>query len=275
VGPHRDEPTDERRHDREDGKMEDDFKIEGIDVNSLDDAGKKLYSQLEGQFKGAYTKKTQALSEEKKAWEAEQRKLSEEAQEYKRQLDGFNGWWASLTPQQQNYYATATPGEQEDILADRGLTHPDDAMADLQSVAQDLKGLRQWGEAKFSEYERKIGALESSMPLFMDLTDFRFKHPEADWKRVMERAKKDGIRNFDLAYQLEYGEELKEKEVEERVTRKMQEETSKKESEAKLPEFTPGTPIFSPEAKEKPADSWSGASARFRESAAALPGKPA
>ena len=255
--------------------MDDDFKIEGIDVNSLDDAGKKLYAQLEGQFKGAYTKKTQKLAEEKAKWETEQAKLSEEAQQYRGEVEQFKTWWGSLTPQQQNYYNTLTPGQQEDLLSERGLVNPEDSMADLQSVAQDLKGLRDWGTQKFAEYERKIGALESSMPLFMDLTDFRFKHPEADWKRVMERAKKDGIRNFDLAYQLEYGDELKEKEVEERVTRKMSEEASKKEAETKLPEFTPGTPIFSPEAKEKPADSWSGASARFKESAAALPGKPA
>lgn len=255
--------------------MEDDFKIEGIDVNSLDDAGKKLYAQLEGQFKGAYTKKTQALAKEKQEWEAEQKKLSEEAQQYKGEVEQFRTWWQSLTPQQQNYYNTLTPGQQEDILSERGLVNPEESMADLQSVAQEMKGLRQWGEQKFTEYERKISALENSMPLFMDLTDFRFKHPEADWKRVMARANKDGIRNFDLAYQLEYGDELKEKEVEERVSRKLEEENSKKEAETKLPEFTPGTSVFSPEEKTKPADSWSGASARFKEAASALPGKPA
>ena len=109
----------------------------------------------------------------------------------------------------------------------------------------------------------------------MDLTDFRFKHPEADWKRVMERAKKNGVRDFELAYQMEYGEELKEKEVNEKVERKLAEEKDKSSAETKLPEFTPGSPVFSPETKEKPADSWSGASARFREGASALPGKPA
>lgn len=254
--------------------MEDDFKIEGIDVNSLDEAGKKLYAQLEGQFKGAYTKKTQALAKEKEKWEAEQRKLSEEAQQYKTEVEQFKTWWGSLTPQQQNYYNTLTPGQQEDILAERGLVNPEESMADLNSVAKEIQGLRQWGENKFGEFERKIGALESSMPLFMDLTDFRFKHPDADWKRVMERAKKDGIRNFDLAYQLEYGEELKKKEVDSEVERRLQEETSKKEAETKLPEFTPGTPVFSPEEKSKPADSWSGASARFKEAAESLPGKP-
>jgi hypothetical protein len=255
--------------------MEDDFKIEGIDVNSLDEAGKKLYAQLEGQFKGAYTKKTQALAKDREKWESEQKKLTEEAQQYKGEVDQFKTWWGSLTPQQQNYYNTLTPGQQEDILSERGLVNPEESMADLQSVAKDLSGLRQWGEQKFGEYDRKINALESSMPLFMDLTDFRFKHPDADWKRVMERAKKDGIRNFDLAYQLEYGEELTNKKVEEEVSRRVQEETSKKEAETKLPEFTPGTSVFSPEEKIKPADSWSGASARFREGASTLPGKPA
>ena len=255
--------------------MEDDFKIEGIDVNSLDDAGKKLYSQLEGQFKGAYTKKTQALAKAKMEWEAEQKKLTEEAQQYKGEVDQFKTWWGSLTPQQQNYYNTLTPGQQEDILSERGLVNPEDSMADLQSVAKEIHGLKQWGENKFGEFDRKISALESSMPLFMDLTDFRFKHPDADWKRVMARSQKDGIRNFELAYQLEYGEELKKKEVDEEVSRRVSEETSKKEAETKLPEFTPGSPVFSPETKEKPAESWSGASARFKESAAALPGKPA
>lgn len=255
--------------------MEDDFKIEGIDVNSLDDAGKKLYAQLEGQFKGAYTKKTQALATAKKEWEAEQKKLTEEAQQYKGEVDQFKTWWGSLTPQQQSYYNTLTPGQQEDVLSERGLVNPEDSMADFQSVAKEIQGLKQWGENKFGEFERKISALEGSMPLFMDLTDFRFKHPDADWKRVMERAKKDGIRNFDLAYQLEYGEELKKKEVDSEVERRLSEETEKKSAETKLPEFTPGTSIFSPETKEKPADSWSGASARFKESAAALPNKPA
>ena len=253
----------------------DDFTVEGIDRNSLDEAGKKLYDQFNGQFKGAYTKKTQALAKEKAEWEAEQKKLTEEAQQYKGEVEQFKTWWGSLTPQQQSYYNTLTPGQQEDVLSERGLVNPEDSMADLQSVAKDIQGLRSWGEQKFSEYERKISALESSMPLFMDLTDFRFKHPDADWKRVMERSKKDGIRNFELAYQLEYGDELKKKEVEEEVSRRVSEESSKKEAETKLPEFTPGTPVFSPEEKTKPAESWSGASARFKESAAALPGKPA
>lgn len=254
--------------------MEDDFKIEGIDLNSLDDAGKKLYAQLEGQFKGAYTKKTQALSEEKKAWEAEQKKLTEEAQQYKTEVEQFKSWWNALTPQQQNYYHSLTPGQQQDVLDERGLVNPEESVQDFNAVLKEIQGLRDWGNNKFEAYDRKIGALESAMPLFIDLTDFRFKHPEADWKRVMERAKKDNVRNFELAYQLEYGDELKEKEVEERVTRKLEEEKNKVESEKKLPEFTPGQSIFSPEEKSKPAESWSGASTRFKEAAAALPGKP-
>ncbi len=252
----------------------DDFNID-FDVSKLDDAGKKLYAQLEGQFKGAYTKKTQALAKEKEAWETEKAQLAKEAEGYKTEVEQFKAWWGSLTPQQQNYYHSLSPGEQEDVLADRGLVRPEESIADLNSVAKEIKGLKEWGENKFGEFEKKLGALESSFPLFMDLTDFRFKHPEADWKRVMDRAKKDNLRNFELAYQLEYGEELKEKEVNEKVERKLAEEKEKATTESKLPEFTPGTSVFSPEEKSKPAESWSAASARFKEGAAALPGKPA
>ncbi len=248
--------------------MEDDFNIEGIDVTKLDEAGKKLYAQLEGQFKGAYTKKTQALSEKQKEWEAEKATLAQEAATYKAEIDGFNGWWNSMTPQQQAYYKTLSPGQQDDILEGQGLVRPEVSAKDYESVAKEMQGLREWGADQFGKYDKRVASLESSMPLFMDLVDFRFKHPDADWKRVMKRAQTDNLRNFDLAYQLEYGDELKEKQVNEEVTRRLSEETEKKSAEKNLPEFTPGKSIFSPETAAPAAKSWSDASARFTEAAA-------
>jgi hypothetical protein len=253
--------------------MEDDFSIEGIDVTKLDEAGKKLYAQLEGQFKGAYTKKTQALSEKQKEWEAEKATLSQEAATYKAEIDGFNGWWNSMTPQQQAYYKTLSPGQQEAILDERGLVNPEVSAQDYKVVAEELQGLRTWGQQEFGKVGNRVASLESSMPLFMDLVDFRFKHPDADWKRVMKRAQTDNLRNFDLAYQLEYGEELKEKEVNEKVERKLAEEKDKSTAESKLPEFTPGKSIFSPDAEKPAAKSWSEASSHFKEGLASA--KPA
>lgn len=247
--------------------MEDDFKIEGIDVNSLDEAGKKLYAQLEGQFKGAYTKKTQALSEKQKAWEAEKAQLAQEAQQYQSELTNWNAWWQSLSPQQQAYYQNASAGERQQILEERGLVPPEESMQDYQSVAKEMQGLKQWGEQQFGKFDGRIGSLEKSMPLFMDLVDFRFKHPDADWKRVMERAQKDNLRNFDLAYQLEYGEEIEKKKVEETVERRLKEEQEKKTAETKLPEFTPGRSIFSPQEEKPAAKSWTDASATFKQGA--------
>ena len=251
-----------------------DFELEGIDLNSLDDAGKKMYENLNKQFKGAYTKKTQALSDDRKKWETEKAALAQEAQQYKGEIDQFNNWWASLTPDQQNYYQNLTPGQQREVTGQMGLTRPEESMADYQDTAKEFKELRDWGQREFDGLKQRQSALETSMPLFMDAVDFRFKHPEADWKKVMARAQKEGIRNFDLAYKMEYGEEDEKKRVEDEVTRRLGEEKEKLRSESKIPEFAPGNPLFTPTETGKPAKDWTEASGRFMEGFKETLGKP-
>ena len=243
--------------------MADDFEIEGIDVNSLDEKGKALYEQLNKSFKSAYTKKTQALAEERTKWEADKAELAKEAEQYKTELNQFNTWWNSLTPDQQNYYRQATPGEQREITEQYGLTRPEESIADYQQVQKEFQELRAWGQKEFDGLKQRQTTLEASMPLMMDAVDFRLKHPDADWKRVMERANKEGIRNFDLAYKMEYGEELEKKKVEDEVNRRLEEEKSKMKSESSLPEFAPGNPLFSPTEKGEPSKDWTEASGKF------------
>lgn len=252
-----------------------DFELEGIDVNSLDEAGKKLYEQLNKQFKGAYTKKTQSLAEERKKWESEKEALAQETAKYKGEIDQFNNWWQSLSPEQQTYYQKLTPGQQEQVLGEYGLTRPEESMEDFKSAAKELQELRQWGQKEFDGLKQRQSTLEASMPLFMDAVDFRFKHPDADWRKVMARAQKEGIRNFDLAYKMEYGEEDEKKRVEEEVSRRLSEEREKLKSETKLPEFAPGNPLFTPTEKGEPAKDWTEASGKFIEGFKESLNKPA
>lgn len=255
--------------------MTDDFEIEGIDVNSLDEKGKALYEQLNKSFKSAYTKKTQGLAEERKKWEEEKKSLAEEAAKYKGEIDQFTNWWQSLTPDQQSYYQTLTPGQKEQVLEHYGLENPEQSVKDYQSAMKELQDIRMWGQKEFDGLKQRQTTLEASMPLMMDAVDFRLKHPDADWKRVMERAQKEGIRNFDLAYKMEYGEELEKKKVEDEVSRRLEEEKSKMKSESSLPEFAPGNPLFTPAEKGEPSKNWTEASGKFVQGFKDSLGKPA
>lgn len=244
-----------------------DFKIEGINLDELDDKGKALYSNLEKQFKGAYTKKTQSLSDERKNWEKEKDQLSKDMQTYKEQVEGFSTWWASLTPEQQNYYNTLTPGQQQQVAGEFGLEAPQELQRQYQSIQKDVGELRKWGSQIYEAVkgmETKIGSLENATAMSMDWTEFRIKHPDADRKRIFDRMSNEGIRNFDLAYELEYKDELKKKEVDEQVTERTKEIEEKLRSESKLPEFSPGRSSAIPSKEEVPTTR-SDATSKFKE----------
>ncbi len=244
-----------------------DFTPEGIDVNKLDDKEKALYEKLNGQFKGAYTKKTQALAEERKQWEQEKAQLAADAKRYQEEVQGFNNWWNSLTPQQQQYYNQLTPGQQQNVLDERGLTHPEDSAADYRAIQKDLSDLKAWGtqiHTGYQKMEQKVGTLEELVKMGMNWADFRVSHPDADRKRLFERMQKDGIKDFGLAYELEYKDDLIAKQVDEKVNQRVTEEKAKFDSEKKLPEFTPASRSALPTG-DNVSKSWGESTNKFME----------
>ncbi len=244
-----------------------DFKIEGINLDELDDKGKALYSNLEKQFKGAYTKKTQSLSDERRSWEKEKEQLSKDMQTYKEQVEGFSTWWAGLTPQQQDYYNQLSPGQQQQVAGEFGLDAPQELQRQYQAISKDVGELRKWGGQIYEAVkgmETKIGSVENAVAMSMDWTEFRAKHPDADRKRIFDRMTNEGIKNFDLAYELEYKDELLNNQVEAKVSERTKEIEEKMRSESKLPEFSPGRSSAIP-AKEELPTTRGDATSKFKE----------
>lgn len=250
--------------------MADDFEIEGINLDELDEKGKELYSKLEKQFKGAYTKKTQALASERSQWEQEKATLNQDLITVKGEVDRFNQWWAGLTPEQQTYYNRLTPGQQQQVTDDMGLVHPAESAQEFKAIQKEVGELRNWGNKiyqGFQNMENKMGSFEKSLRLTMDWVDFRLKHPDADRKRMFDRMGNEGITNFDLAYDMEYGKENQEKEWKEREEKIRTEEREKLQSESKIPEFSQGNP-FAPKPvtmEGEASKSYGEASGKFKE----------
>ena len=81
------------------------------------------------------------------------------------------------------------------------------------------------------EYDKKLAEMGKMLDLSMQLGDLYRGHPDIDGKKVLKTAIDKGYASLDDAYSVAYRDEILNKEVDKRLSTRMEEEKKKMESE--------------------------------------------
>lgn len=235
---------------------EDDFTVDDLDPSTLSDQERAMYDKLHKRMRDAYLKKTSTLAEKRQSWEREQQTLQSQLAEKEQQLNAVREWW-----QREGQYMT--PRQQEAVLDRAGIDDPSDLVNEVSSLRTQL-GYGQAQLAKVLEEVQSLrthtGTLENALRLQTDLFDLRLKHSDLDPLRVLNTAREKGLTDLGLAYNLAYGDEIKAREVEEKVNERVEAERSKLSAERDLVETKPASTKYAPPTEAK---SYSEASANL------------
>jgi len=216
-----------------------------IDVNSLSDEEKKIYEKLHNRMRQAYLKKTSSLAEERKKVESEMEQLQRQHQEAMQNLQQWNLWWQS-----EGQFLTGR--ERQESAEDYGLeADPRAYNKEIEALRRDFALAKQQYDNIIRDLSSKANTLEGALRLQHELFNLRIKHPDMDADRVLNTAKERGITDIELAYQLAYNDELRQKEVDEAVNKRLEDELSRRKSEQGVVETTQATRRYAP--PEKPA----------------------
>jgi hypothetical protein len=216
----------------------------GIDVSTLSDAEKPIYEKLNAQVRKAYLDKTQKLATQRKTWEEEQAKIKADHEEATKALQAWNNWW-----QTEGQYMTKA--EQRAAMAEEGLEEPNALMKEIKAIRQEFaEAEKRYGDI-ITKQGDELKNTQRALGLHNQLLDIRLKHPDADTNRIIETAKERGIQDLDLAYQLAYGDEIRDKEVEEKVTARLTEEREKAAAEKDIVDTKPSTTKYAPPPEAK------------------------
>lgn len=229
---------------------DDAFTVEGLDENDLSDKERANLKRM----RDAYLKKTTALAEQRRKSESDMSELQAQYTEAQQQLHSVQQWWTALTPEQQNYYNTLTPGQQTQVLERQGLEDPNTLNSELSQLRQQFQGGLQQLNAmrgELGQLAQRNQTLENALRLQHSLFDLRLKHPDMDPQRVLETAKERGLTDMELSYRLAYDDELRAKAVDSEVTKRMDEERGKMQAERDLVDTKPSTTRYAPPGEAK------------------------
>jgi len=164
-----------------------------LDEVKVEDLPQEIQDMVKG-FKSDYTKKTQSLAKDRKDFET----TKEESDKWKTWytenetgIDEFSKWKET----QANATATST-------------TEPGEVTPDaLAAYGQKLADIKKDTSATVNQAYIQI----------RDLTKVSATDPEADWDKIIEVARKEGLTDMRKAYNICYQEKLTKKEVDEAV----------------------------------------------------------
>lgn len=232
----------------------DDFgEIEGIDVSQLSEQEKAIYDKLNAQVRKAYLDKTSKLAAQRKQWEGDMDKIKAEHTEAVQALQAWQQWY-----EREGQYMT--PRQQKQAMEDEGLENPNALQSEIQALKREFSEANKSYQQIVQDLRQELGTTRQALTLSTQINDLRFKHPEIDPMRILETAKERNITDMDLAYQLAYGDELRTKQVNDEVEKRVAEERTKMESERNVIDTTPSTTRYAPPPEAK---SYSEASANL------------
>ena len=216
----------------------------GIDVGSLSEAERPIYDKLNTQMRSAWLKKTSALAEERKGLGGEKEQIAKELAEAQQSLSAWNKWY-----QDEGQYMT--PRQQAAAMREEGLENPNQTVEAINALRQEFQQTAAQYNQTIQKLQQDNQAMQQAFGLHNQLTDLRIKHTDMDVNRVLETAKERGIKDLDLAYQLAYGDELRTKAVEDEVTKRMEDERSKLQTEKDIVDTKPSTTRYAPPQEAK------------------------
>ena len=216
----------------------------GIDVGSLSEAERPMYDKLNQQMRAAWLKKTSSLADQRKGLTTEQEQIKSELAEAQQSLSAWNEWY-----QREGQYLT--PRQQAQAMDDQGLENPNVVAGEIQALRQEFQQAANQYNTVIQKLQQDNQTMQQAFGLHNQLTDLRLKHTDADPNRILEMAKSRGIKDLDLAYQLAYGDEIRTKAVEDEVTKRVDEERSKMQTERDVVDTKPSTTRYAPPQEAK------------------------
>jgi hypothetical protein len=211
----------------------------GIDVGSLGEAERPIYDKLNQQLRAAWLKKTSELAEVKKGFTSEQAKIKAELDEAQQTLTAWNDWY-----QREGQYLT--PRQQAQAMAEEGLENPNALLQEIATLRQEFSQAADRYNQVIAKLQQDNASMQQAFGLHNQLVNLQIKHPDMDTNRLLETAKERGIKDLDLAYQLAYGDEIRNKSVEEEVTKRVTEEREKFQAERDVVDTKPSSTRYSP-----------------------------
>lgn len=216
----------------------------GIDVSQLSEQEKAIYDKLNAQVRKAYLDKTSKVA----AWRKEQEKqLADLTSQHDEATKALNAW--------QQWYETEgkfmTPAQQRQAMSEEGLENPNLVQQEIAALRQEFQKAAGTYNTVIQELQKELGTTRQALGLSTQINDLRFKHPDIDPMRVLDTAKERGIQDLELAYNLAYGDELRTKQVNEEVEKRLTEERAKAAAEKDVIDTTPSTTRYAPPAEAK------------------------
>lgn len=216
----------------------------GIDVNQLNEQERAIYDKLNAQVRKAYLDKTGKLANWRKEQEAELVSLQSEHAEATKALTAWQQWYDT-----EGKYMTKA--EQRQAMREEGLEEPTALQREIEALRGEFRQAKQAYDSTIQTLEKELGTTRQALGLSTQINDLRFKHPEIDPMRVIDTARERGIQDLELAYNLAYGDELRTKQVNEEVERRMTEERDKAKAEQDVIDTKPSTTRYAPPAEAK------------------------
>lgn len=221
---------------------QDDFDL-GIDESTLSDAEKPIFEKLNKQVRDAWLRKTNALATEKRDYETKMSTLQQQYDAAAKQLADVQAWWQS-----EGQYLTKA--EAREVLEDANVD-PSGLMRELNALKTQFTTAAQKYDTTISQLTEQNRTLENMIRYQSDLFDIRMKHPEVDPMRIIETAKEKGVSNLELAYKMAYGDEMKQKEIDDAVSKAREEERAKVSAEQAIVDTKPSTTRYAPPEEPK------------------------
>lgn len=216
----------------------------GIDVGSLGEAERPIYEKLNQQMRTAWLKKTGELAETRKGLTAEQAKMKSDLEEAQQALSAWNDWY-----QREGQYLT--PRQQKEAMKEEGLENPNALLEEIATLRQAFTQADQRYNQVIVKLQQDNQAMQQAFGLHNQLVNLQIKHPDLDTNRLLETAKTRGIKDLDLAYQLAYGDEIRTKQVDEEVNKRVTEEREKFQAERDVVDTKPSSTRYSPPPEAK------------------------
>lgn len=226
----------------DDKYQDDDFQLEGFDVNKLEPQEKAIYERLNKQFRDAYLKKTSALAQQRRKMESEMEQLKQQLTAATSELQQFYDWW-----QREGQYLT--PAEQRRVMAEEGMEHPNVLQQEIAALRREFQQAAAQYQQMLESVNQRNATLENALRLQNELWELRWKHRDMqdfDPMKVLKTAQEKGLTNLELAFNIAYGDALKERELNTKLEERLAEERERLKSEQSVVETRPTTTRYAP-----------------------------
>jgi hypothetical protein len=226
--------------------MSDEFDVEGINPDELDDAGKAIYAKLHTNFRNAWLKKNDTSAKQMKQLEIQAQKMQTELNEAHTALAAYYDWYQTVGKD-------LTAAEQRREMDRLDIEKPNDMMREIKSLRDDLQRLAQTYESKIQNIDTTSGQTRSMLDYALRLNELRYKHrdKDIDLTKVTQVMKDRGINDPDLAYQLAYDDEIRSALVEKEVSQRVEDERKKIEAERDIVDASEATSFYQPPSEPK------------------------